>query len=79
MFERYLTLMGRAIKRVDPHHLNLSIRFGGEPAEAILGMGKAFDVCSLNVYEYEPTKQLKRVYEITGRPVLIVNLLWDLC
>ena len=71
MFERYLTLMGRAIKRADPNHLNLGIRFGGVPAEAILRMGKAFDVCSLNVYEYEPTKQLKRVYEITGRPVLI--------
>jgi len=71
MFEKYLKLMGEAIKKADPNHLNLGIRFGGIPAEAILRMGKDFDACSLNVYEYEPTKQLKKVYEITGRPVLI--------
>jgi len=71
MFEKYLTLMGQAIKKVDSNHLNLGIRFGGIPAEAIMRMGKLFDVCSLNVYEYEPTEQLQRVYEITGRPVLI--------
>ena len=66
MFERYLTLMGEAIKKADPNHLNLGIRFGGMPEEAILRMGKAFDVCSINVYEYEPTTQLKRIYEVTG-------------
>ena len=71
MFERYLSLMGDAIKKHDPNHLNLGIRFGGTPAPAIMQMGKAFDVCSINVYEYEPTKQLKALYEATGRPMLI--------
>jgi len=28
-------------------------------------------VCSINVYEYEPTAQLRRLHELTGRPVLI--------
>ena len=71
MFERYLTLMGDAIKKHDPNHLNLGIRFGGAPAPAVMKMGRAFDVCSINVYEYEPTKQLKALYEATGRPLLI--------
>jgi len=71
MFERYLALMAGAIKRADPNHLNLGIRFGGIPAEPILKLGRAFDVCSLNVYEYEPTRQLQRVFEVTGRPFLI--------
>ena len=71
MFEKYLTLMGDAIKKHDPNHLNLGIRFGGTPDPAIMRLGKAFDVCSINVYEYEPTKQLKAVYEATGRPILI--------
>jgi hypothetical protein len=71
MFERYLALMSQAVKKADPNHLNLGIRFGGMPAESIMGLAKAFDVCSINVYEYEPTRQLKRVYEVTGRPVLI--------
>lgn len=71
MFEKYLTLMGDAIKKHDPNHLNLGIRFGGTPDPAIMRMGKTFDVCSINVYEYEPTRQLKAVYEATGRPILI--------
>jgi len=71
MFERHLTLVGEAIKRHDPHHLNLGIRFGGSPPEGVMRMGKGFDVCSINVYEYEATAQLKRVYEATGRPFMI--------
>lgn len=71
MFERYLTLVGQAIKKYDPHHLNLGIRFGGTPPEAVLRMAKMFDVCSINVYEYEPTKQMKGVYGATGRPIMI--------
>ncbi len=71
MFERYLTVIGEAIKRHDPNHLNLGIRFGGSPPEAVMRMGRDFDVCSINVYEYEATKQIKRVYEATGRPIMI--------
>jgi hypothetical protein len=71
MFARYLAMMGEAIKKYDPNHLNLGIRFGGNPSPAIARLGKAFDVCSINVYEYEPTSQLKRVYEATGRPIVI--------
>jgi hypothetical protein len=71
MFERYLTLVGQAIKKYDPNHLNLGIRFGGNPPEAVLRLAKRFDVCSINVYEYEPARQMKKVYEVTGRPILI--------
>ena len=71
MFERYLTLLGEAIERYDSNHLNLGIRFGGSPPEGVMRMGKRFDVCSINVYEYEATKQIKRVYEATGRPIMI--------
>ncbi|MCU0918224.1 MAG: hypothetical protein MUC88_27215 [Planctomycetes bacterium] len=71
MFERYLALVGQAIKKYDANHLNLGIRFGGTPPEPILRMAKVFDVCSINVYEYEPTRQMKHVYEVTGRPIVI--------
>jgi hypothetical protein len=71
MFGRYLGLMSGAVKKADPNHLNLGIRFGGIPADEILALGRSFDVFSLNVYEYEPTRQLKKVFLITGRPLLI--------
>ncbi len=70
-FEKQLELVGAAIRKYDPHHLNLGIRFGGTPRENVLRCARVFDVCSINVYEYEPTKQIERTSRITGRPVLI--------
>ncbi len=70
-FEKQLELVGTAIRKYDPNHLNLGIRFGGNPSEEVLRTGRVFDVCSINVYEYEPTKQIERTCRITGRPVLI--------
>lgn len=70
-FEKQLELTANAIRKQDPNHLNLGIRFGGEPSEEVLRAARFFDVCSINVYEYEPTKQLERTYRLSGRPVLI--------
>jgi hypothetical protein len=70
-FEKQLELVDAAIRKYDPNHLNLGIRFGGSPAEDVLRCGRVFDVCSINVYEYEPSKQIERTALITGRPVLI--------
>jgi hypothetical protein len=70
-FEKQLELVGTAIRKYDPNHLNLGIRFGGSPAEEVLRCGRVFDVCSINVYEYEPRAQIERTFRITGRPVLI--------
>jgi hypothetical protein len=70
-FEKYLDLVCTAVKKYDSNHLNLGIRFGGNPADDILRAAHIFDVCSINVYEYEPTKQLERTYRLTGRPILI--------
>ncbi|HTB62335.1 MAG TPA: hypothetical protein VK737_02000 [Opitutales bacterium] len=70
-FENYLKLIIAGIKKYDPNHMTLGIRFGGDPTDAIMRTGRLFDVCSINVYEYEPTKQVKRAYDLTGRPILI--------
>jgi hypothetical protein len=70
-YENYLQLIGAAIKKYDPNHLNLGTRFGGDPNDDVMRCGRFFDVCSINVYDYEPTKQIKRAYELSGRPVLI--------
>jgi hypothetical protein len=70
-FEKYLGLVCSAVRKYDPNHLNLGIRFGGKPADEVLRLARVFDVCSINVYEYEPTKQLERSYRLAGRPILI--------
>jgi hypothetical protein len=70
-FEYYLTTICSAVKKSDPNHLILGIRFGGKPADEVMRLGRLFDVCSINVYEYEPTKQVDRAYRLSGRPILI--------
>lgn len=70
-FEKYLDVICKAVKKYDPNHLNIGIRFGGPPSDEVLATGHVFDVCSINVYEYEPTKILDKVYRLTSRPILI--------
>jgi hypothetical protein len=70
-FEDYLNLVCSAVRKYDSNHMIVGIRFGGKVADEVLHAARIFDVCSINVYEYEPTKQLERAYRLTGRPLLI--------
>jgi len=46
------------------------MRFGGQPPDYLIKMGRVFDVCSLNPYEYSPAEHLERVYKLIGRPII---------
>jgi hypothetical protein len=72
-FKKYLEVVNNAIRKQDPNHLNLGIRFGGDDVpEAMLEASRSFDVCSLNIYEYVPSReQLERNYRVVRRPMLI--------
>lgn len=70
-FEKYLELACAAVKKYDPNHLTLGIRFGGSVSDELLRTAKIFDVCSINVYEYEPMWQINRASRYTGRPVIL--------
>ena len=71
-FERYLAVINAAVKKADPNHLNLGIRFGGTPPDYVVALAKGFDVYSLNKYRWEPPPELlAKVYALTGRPILI--------
>ncbi len=72
-FERFLAVTMAAIRRHDPNHLILGLRFGGGalPAE-MLRACRVFDVYSLNVYapQVDP-RRLEEIHRVTGRPILI--------
>jgi hypothetical protein len=71
-FERYLDAITKAVKKHDPNHLNLGIRFGGKPPAEVIQMAKVFDVYSHNIYAYAPNPEfLDKCYQLTGRPILI--------
>jgi len=72
-FEKYLAVINAAVKRHDPNHLNLGMRFGGSvPPAEMLKASAAFDVYSLNVYSTSvSTKNLDEIYRVTGRPIIV--------
>jgi hypothetical protein len=72
-FDKFLEVTMAAIRRHDPNHLILGIRFGGgvPPAE-MLRACKVFDVYSLNVYSTQVSvKNMEEIYRVTGRPIIV--------
>ena len=73
-FERFVRTVNKALKKYDPNHLNLGIRFGaGLPADEVLEIcRKNFDVYSFNNYGIEANvRTMDRVSEVTGLPMII--------
>ena len=70
--ERYFGTLSRACREVDPHHLNLGIRYAGVPPEwAVPGM-RSFDVFSMNCYRPRVlAEDMERVYSLLKQPVMI--------
>jgi hypothetical protein len=71
-FDRYIQITSQAVKKHDPNHLNLGMRSGGRPTEAEIKVSRAFDVYSVNVYDYQlSAERMKQVTELSGKPVII--------
>jgi hypothetical protein len=71
-FERYLEVINAAVRKHAHNHLNLGIRFGGNPDDGAVRIAKGSDVFSINIYRYAPPRAtLDRVHALTGRPLLI--------
>jgi len=68
----FISTINAAIKKYDPNHLNLGLRFGGAAADEIINASKGFDVFSFNSYGYTVNQNnLKRIYDLTGLPMII--------
>lgn len=72
-FDRFLELVNTTLKKHDPNHLNLGMRFGGHTTDELLAItGKHFDVFSFNCYEMQPSVSfMKRIDEQTGLPIIV--------
>jgi hypothetical protein len=69
---RFIDTVNAAIHKHDPNHLNLGLRFGSRPSEALLRASRNFDVFSMNSYGYEVNRAaVDAAYRITNKPVLI--------
>ncbi len=72
-YRRFLKIAADAIRRYDPNHLILGIRFGNlDLSNDVIEMAKVFDVFSFNRYTYTlPRKKLDHVYELLDMPILV--------
>lgn len=72
-FRIFLKTVDAAVKRYDPNHLNLGMRFGHVPGKEILDICKdVFDVFSFNCYDLYPKKEfMDQILAGTGLPMII--------
>lgn len=73
-YTRFITTVNAAIEKYDPNHLNLGLRFGGNPPDEIINASSdiGFDVFSLNIYGYTTyLDRLERIDRFTGLPIII--------
>ena len=73
-YKKFITTVNAAIKKYDPNHLNLGLRFGGNPPDEIIKASSdiGFDVFSLNIYGYRTyPDRLERIDKFTGLPIII--------
>jgi len=76
--ERYFSVAVAAVRKHDPNHLVLGVRFAGLPPREVLEVaGKYVDVITINYYTWKPHEppvdKLRYIHEITGRPVMITE------
>jgi hypothetical protein len=72
-FGIFLKTVDEAVKRYDPNHLNLGMRFGHVPEKEVQTICKdVFDVFSFNCYDLYPKKEfMDQILEGTGLPMII--------
>jgi hypothetical protein len=62
-----------AIKKADPNHLILGIRWaGGRAPDSVMKANDVFDVFSINYYRFQPSaERIEHLHGLTGRPMMI--------
>jgi hypothetical protein len=71
-YAKFISIVNAAIKKHDPNHLNLGLRFGGSAPDEIIRTSKGFDVFSFNNYGYViNSNTVQRVTDLTGLPMII--------
>lgn len=72
MVGRYIRLVSEAVRKVDPNHLNLGMRYASISSELCYQVGQYFDVFSINSYRMKPPADvIAEITRRTGKPVMI--------
>ena len=71
-YQKFVEAASAAIRKHDPNHLNLGLRFGSTTPPEIVRLSKIFDVYSLNNYAYQVNQaEIDKARSLIDRPMLI--------
>lgn len=71
MIREYMRVPAEAIRKIDPNHLNLGIRYAWLSSDALTAGSEFVDVFSFNCYKMDPTEPLDEFYARVGKPMII--------
>ena len=71
MVDRYVEVACNEVKKVDPNHLNLGMRYAWISSELCYRAGAWFDVFSINGYSNPEPPQTAEIARRSGKPVMI--------
>ncbi|WP_438431445.1 hypothetical protein [Gorillibacterium sp. sgz500922] len=71
LIAEYIKVPALALKKADPHHLNLGIRYAYISSPTLYSGSEYFDIFSINCYEKSCVPSVQEVYERVGKPVMV--------
>ena len=71
MIREYIRIPSEAIRKYDPHHLNLGIRYAWLSSKVLASGSEYTDVFSFNSYTMDPTDMIENFSSLVGKPVMI--------
>lgn len=71
MVDYYVKTVCDEVKKVDPNHLNLGLRYAWISSELCYRAGAYFDVFSINGYSFPGPPETAEIFRRSGKPVLI--------
>ena len=71
-YRKFVDIVSAAVRKHDPNHLNLGLRFGSSAPPEIVKASHVFDVYSLNSYAYAVNqREIDKVKDLIDRPIVI--------
>ena len=71
MIARYVEIPAKALRKVDPNHLNLGMRYAYITDKSLLCGSGCFDVFSINSYQLTPLEPVEQVAGWLDKPVMV--------
>lgn len=71
MIDRYVRIPAEALRRVDPHHLNLGMRYAYITDPTLLAGSDCYDVFSINSYQMTCYHQVDELGKTLNMPVMV--------